>query len=115
MELLKENPPVFFKRNLVNMLSIARTHAVDVVLATWAYSPYFDGYASTETYQSGFEESNEIVKEVAEMYKTPLVDFGALMPEDKKYWADGRHVNERGALVKAMLFADFIDYAGLIR
>jgi hypothetical protein len=30
------------------------------------------------------------------------------MPQDKRYWADGRHVNEAGALVKATLFAEFI-------
>jgi hypothetical protein len=30
------------------------------------------------------------------------------MPQDAQYWADGRHSNEAGALVKAALFAEFI-------
>jgi hypothetical protein len=36
------------------------------------------------------------------------------MSKDKRYWADGRHVNEEGALVKARLFAEFIHSLGII-
>jgi hypothetical protein len=36
------------------------------------------------------------------------------MPQDPKYWADGRHVNEAGAVEKAKLFAEFIDSQALI-
>jgi hypothetical protein len=36
------------------------------------------------------------------------------MPQDASYWADGRHVNEVGALLKANLFAEFIHNLGLI-
>jgi hypothetical protein len=43
-----------------------------------------------------------------------LFDFAAVMPQDAEYWADGRHSNEAGALVKAGLFAEFIDTQRLI-
>jgi hypothetical protein len=36
------------------------------------------------------------------------------MPQEAIYWADGRHVNEAGALVKARLFAEYIHDQGLI-
>ena len=36
------------------------------------------------------------------------------MPKDSEYWADGFHVNEKGAAVKADLFAEFIHDSGLI-
>ena len=52
------------------------------------------------------------VKEVANSYGTYLFDFAAVMPQDRKYWSDGRHVNEAGALLKAELFADFIRASG---
>jgi hypothetical protein len=55
------------------------------------------------------------VKEVAQKNHIPLFDFAAVMPQDAKYWADGRHVNEFGALEKAILFAEFIDSQGLIQ
>ena len=90
------------------MVAVARAHGVEVVLSTWAHSPYFADYASTAHYQSGFQENNAAVKDVARERSVKLFDFAEQMPKEKKYWADGRHVNEEGALVKARLYADFI-------
>ena len=55
-------------------------------------------------YQQGFKENNDVVKEVATVQHIPLFDFAEVMPQDAKYWADGRHVNEAGALVKGQAF-----------
>jgi hypothetical protein len=55
-----------------------------------------------------------VVKEVAADQQIPLFDFAELMPQDAEYWADGRHVNEAGALVKARLFAKYIHDQGLM-
>ena len=113
-ELLVKNPPVYFRRNLINMTSIARTNDVSVAFATWAHSPYFNDYASTDAYQAGFRENNAVVTDVATRYGAYLFDFAALMPQDREYWSDGRHVNEAGALLKAKLFADFILDSGVL-
>ena len=113
-KILEENPPVYFRRNLENMIAISDEHDVDVLFVTWAYSPYLNDYASKTYYQQGFQENNEVVKEVANLHHVLLFDFAAVMPQDAKYWADGRHVNEAGALEKATLFAEFIDAQGLI-
>lgn len=113
-ELLEKNPPVYFRRNLNNMIAVSRANDADIMLSTWAYSPYFDDYASTDYYQKGFAQNNEVVKEAAASSGVPLFDFASVMPRDKKYWADGRHVNELGAERKAELFADFIHKNGLI-
>ncbi len=115
MELLKKNPPVYFRRNLNNMVAIAKANNVDILLLTWAYSPYLDDYASTPYYQKGFDENNEVVKEVAARNGIPLFDFASVMPKDKKYWRDGRHVSERGAEKNAELLAEFLDKNGLIK
>jgi lysophospholipase L1-like esterase len=114
-ELLEKNPPIYFQRNLENMIAVAKEHGVEVLFSTWAYSPYLNDYASKEYYRQGFQENNEVVKEVAQKNHIPLFDFAAVMPQDAKYWADGRHVNEFGALEKAILFAEFIDSQGLIQ
>ena len=95
------------------MVSIARANDVSIALATFAHFPY-SGYASTEAYQLGFKENNEVVKEVADRYGAYLFDFASVMPKDKKYWADGVHVNEEGVLLKAMLFANFIYGSGVL-
>jgi lysophospholipase L1-like esterase len=113
-EILKENPPVYFRRNLVNMSAIAKEHNVTILLSTWAHSPYLNDYASQDYYQLAFAENNDVVKEVAAEQQIPLFDFAEVMPQDATYWADGRHVNEAGAVVKAKLFAEFIDAEGLI-
>jgi lysophospholipase L1-like esterase len=113
-EILKENPPVYFRRNLENMIAVAKAHGVKIMFSTWAYSPYLHDYASEGYYQQGFTENNDVVKEVATNQQIPLFDFAAVMRPDAQYWADGRHSNEMGALVKARLFAEFIDAQGLI-
>lgn len=114
-EILEKNPPIYFQRNLENMIGIAKEHDIEVLFATWAYSPYLNDYASKDYYQQGFQENNEVVKEVAKRHHIPLFDFAAFMPQDAQYWADGRHVNEAGALEKAVLFAEFIHSQGLIK
>lgn len=113
-EILKENPPIYFRRNLENMVAVANAHDVKILLSTWAYSPYLNDYASQDYYQAGFKENNGVVKDVAAEQSTPMFDFAAVMPQEAIYWADGRHVNEAGAVVKARLYAAYIDDHGLI-
>ncbi len=111
---LQQNKPVYFERNLRNMIAVARENGVAVMLATWAYAPGFDDYADRDYYQQAFAEQNDIIRHLGQTHHVPVFDFAAQMPQDKRYWADGRHVNEAGARLKAELFAAFIDQAGLI-
>jgi lysophospholipase L1-like esterase len=113
-EILKENPPIYFRRNLENMTAIAKEYDISILLSTWAHSPYMKDYASQDYYQRGFQENNDVLREVAAEQQTPLFDFAVVMSQDAKYWADGRHSNEAGALLKATLFAEFIHSHGLI-
>ena len=114
VEILKENPPVYFRRNLENMIAVAKAHDVKIMLSTWAHSPYLNDYAAEGYYQQGFKENNDVVKELGTDQHVPMFDFASVMPQDAEYWADGRHSNEAGAVVKARLFAEFIDDQGLI-
>lgn len=113
-DILAQHPPVFFRRNLENMIAVAREHDVDILLSTWAYSPYLNDYAATDYYQRAFQENNAVVIEVANSHKVPVFDFARVMPQEAHYWADGRHVNEAGAIEKAALFAQFIEDQKLI-
>jgi len=97
------------------MIAISEANGAQIMLSTWAYSPYFDDYASMESYQKGFDANNEVVREVAVSNNVPLFDFAAVMPEDKKYWSDGRHSNALGAKKKAELFAEFLYENALIK
>jgi hypothetical protein len=112
--LLRSNPPLYFRRNLLNMLAIVQANDIRSVFTTIAFSTYFEDYVSTPHYRQGLDENNIVIREVAESHGIPLVDMAKMMPKDRKYWTDGRHVNEDGALVKAALLADFIETSGLI-
>lgn len=107
-ELLRLNPPIYFRRNLENMVAIARAHNVRILFATWTCSPEVDGYHTKPYYQAAFREHNDITREVGRRLEVPVFDFDAAMPKDAKYWADGVHVNEEGARLKAQKFADYI-------
>ena len=114
IEILKKNPPAYFRRNLNNMITIAKANDVKIMFATWAHSPFFNDYLSFTYRQKAIKENNEVVREVAISNDIPLFNYSDLMPKDQQYWADGRHVNEQGALFKAGLFAQFIHESGLI-
>lgn len=114
VEILEKNPPVYFRRNLENMIAVANEHGARVLLATWAFSPHFPDYASRAYSQRGFRENNDVVREVAAGHRVSFFDLAEAMPQEARYWADGRHVNEAGALEKAALFAGFIHAQGLI-
>ena len=113
-EILEANPPIYFRRNLENMVAVAQEHDVQILFSTWAHSPNLNDYAAEDYYQQAFRENNDVVNEVAASHGIPLFDFASVMPQDAVYWADGRHVNEAGALIKAQLFAEFIHAQGLV-
>jgi len=113
-EVLEKNPPIYFLRNLRNMIAVAKANTVEIIFATWAHSPYFEDFASLPFQQKAIKENNDVVREIATQNNIPLFDFGEQMSKDKKYWFDGRHVNEQGSLLKAELFAEFIHDSGLI-
>jgi hypothetical protein len=108
MEAIKENRPVYFERNIRNMVAICEENNVPVLLSTFAHSTEFKDYSNTEYYDYAYKQENDIIKEIGKEHNVPVFDFEKEMPSDKKYWYDGRHVNEIGSEVKGKLFANFI-------
>jgi lysophospholipase L1-like esterase len=110
MEMLRTNRPVFFERNLESMVAVAHAHGSQVVLATFAYSPLFDDEptVSSREYRSALDEGNEVVKRVGVATGVPVYDFAAEMPNDRRYFTDGRHFTIEGNRMRATLFADFL-------
>ena len=113
-DIVDKNPPIYFQRNLENMIFVARGRGVRIVLATWAHSPMDGDYVTWPHYQKGIAQNNDVVRQVARQNNVPMFDFALVMPQDKQYWHDGRHVNEVGSQKKAELFAAFLDGMKLI-
>ncbi|MBF0278229.1 MAG: SGNH/GDSL hydrolase family protein [SAR324 cluster bacterium] len=107
-QLLEENPPIYFERNLKSMVALSHIHDFQLMLATWAHSPHLKDYAANPDYQRGFQEHNTITQAIAKKYQLPFLNFAELMPQESQYWHDGRHVNDKGALFKARIFVKFI-------
>ena len=113
---LDANSPRFYADNLENMIAVSRQHGAQVLIANWAWcSEFEDDYASDPDYQRGFRETNEVSKRVADRNGVAFFDYVAVMPTEKRFWKDGRHVNAEGARVKAELFAAFIEPRFLAR
>lgn len=113
-DVLDANPPTYFKRNVENMIAIAHTHGSEVLLLTYAYSTAKGDFAAEPFYIRGFEEMNDVIREIAVEMDVPFYDFAADMPPDLVYWHDGRHMSAEGLRVRAKLLAAYLDSAGLI-
>jgi len=112
--LLTVNPPIYFERNIRNMVAIAQAQSIKPVLVAYAWTPNFlprkgiVDYASLPYYQKAFEEHNALLQKIAVEKGIPFYDHVAEMPKDTSYWADGRHVNAKGSIVKAEMFTKFL-------
>lgn len=108
-EWLARNPPDFFEDNLLDMVAVTRAHGAEIMFSSWAHRPGTDKHPLDPVYLEGVDENNAAVRRTAEKERVAFFDFAAEMPQDESYWADERHVNEKGARRKAELFAEFIE------
>lgn len=115
-EMLAANDPRYFRRNLLNMTAIAKIHGAPTVLMTFAWSPHFPDRprVSSQEYQEAYREQNAIVLELCRTHDAHCFDLANEMPSDRELWTDGRHVNERGAELKATLVARHLESSGLL-
>lgn len=90
------------------MIAIARENDISIFLATWEHPNIFPDYASMSHYEQGFRENNKVVEHVGESEGVPVYNFALEMPQERKFWIDGRYGSEEGAKVRGKLFARFI-------
>jgi len=117
-EMLKQNPPIFFKRNLENLIAIADFHDITVILSTFAYlpvSPEANNRGGSPIFWNAMDEHNQVIRKVAQATPAHLIDFAMQFPPDPAlYDRDGIHLVEAGAREKARIFAEFIRDNNLI-
>lgn len=115
MEALEANPPIYYERNIRNIVAVARANGADVLLLTWAYSlEAAENYLTRSDYQAALDEHNELVGELAGELETYFYDLAATMPDDPVYWTDGRHMTKEGNRLRAELIAAYIAEEGVI-
>jgi lysophospholipase L1-like esterase len=117
-EMLAANPPIYYRRNLENLIAIAEPRNIGVILATMAYrkvSPQVNNRGGSPLFWTAMDEHNQVVREVAAETTAHLLDFASVFPPDEDlYDKDGIHLIEKGANEKARIFAEFIESIKLI-
>lgn len=114
-EMLRANPPVYFRRNTESLVAIVQARGQTPVLLTFPYCEAITGYFGVEGFREAVDEQNEILKEIGKVYGVPVLDLAAVFPKDKRYWAfDGIHMSEEGAALEGKLVADFLRERGLV-
>ncbi len=110
-KMLDENPPIYFERNLRNLVALAHSYNVEVVLLTFAFNPQKQGtdvHYTSEEYQFAYLQQNDVIRLVAEATGAHLYDFWAEMPLNDEYFADGIHFSGLGEVVHANLIAQYL-------
>jgi lysophospholipase L1-like esterase len=107
-EMLETNKPIYYERNLRNMVNIALDNDIVPILIGFAYTPMPDRRTSTSEYQFALQEHNETMERVADNYNVPFYDLEANMPEGETYYFDGIHFTATGNQVRAEFIADFL-------
>lgn len=112
------NPPVYFERNLRDIIVLARSQAVQVMLSTWAtYRPDSDSGALPLPWYEAVAEHNAVLRRLSAEFRLPLYDLAATdFGQIPDYWAlpDTIHMAARGAREQAARYAAFIVQQGLI-
>lgn len=109
-EMLRTNRPVYFQRNIENLIAIASSRGVNVLAPSFAFHSGFKDHprASSPEYVAAYLETNEMLRRVAEGSGLHFFDFASAFPQDRTLYVDGRHVTIQGANLKAKLFARFV-------
>lgn len=113
-ERLQINPPIYYERNLRNIVALAKTHDVDVLMSTWVYFPDETEVAgansmTTPYRQEAIAEHNAVVKTIATHTQVPMYDLAANFPYDPDFWTgDGVHMTAPGLLEQAQQYAAFL-------
>lgn len=108
---LEQNPPIYFERNVRNMIAIARANGVAVMLSTWAYSPDdtpLPNPLMAEHLQEQIALQNDILRALGDELDVPVYDLEAHLPDDVALWQDGMHLTALGTVEQAERYAEFL-------
>lgn len=115
IEQVEANEPIYFRRNLRNIVAVARMNEVEVLLSTQAYNPDATSEVLPEWKRVAADENNQVVTEVADELDTPYFDMMGILPHNADFWYDdGVHQSRHGAAEQARLYAAYLVENGLL-
>lgn len=109
---LDANSTRYFRRNLFNIIVLARAHEVVPVLSSWAY--YVDG-ERPDLWREGIAQHNAVVTDLANEMDAPYYDLAENFPVNGAFWErDGIHMVAAGTREQAQQYAAFLHESGLL-
>lgn len=109
---LKANTPIYYERNIRNLILLALGNDVQPVLSSWAY---YVNAGRPELWQQGIAEHNAITRRLAEEFDLPYYDLAANFPVNPDFWdTDGIHMLPPGTREQARQYAAFLVENGLL-
>ena len=109
---VEANIPIYFERNMRNLLLLAQGNDAQPVLSTWAY--YVDA-DRPDHWIDAINQHNEITIDLSEELDIPLYDLTENLPVNVNFWeVDGIHLVAEGTQEQARHYAQFLDERGLI-
>lgn len=109
---LVANTPIFFERNIRNLMTLALAHNVQPVVSSWVYNV---AAARPQLWQQSITQHNAVTREIATDMGIPYLDLVAEFPVNNAYWeVDGIHLVAAGTYEQARRYAAFLDDYGLL-
>ena len=109
---VESNIPIYFERNLRNLLLVAQGNGVIPVLSTWSFNVEA---GRPEHWINAIHQHNDITRQLAEELDISLYDLAENLPVDNEFWEiDGIHLVAKGTYEQAEQYAKFLDESGLI-
>ena len=100
------NPPVYFERNVREMIGVAQANGFKIMLATFAYDA--SNPDALDYWRTAVAEHNAITAKVAQANGVLFLDYAALAPTDRSSWNDSTHLNGAGNLQQAQTIAKYL-------
>lgn len=111
-ERLVMNTPIYYERNIRNVLTLALAHNAQPVMSSWAYNVEAD---RPELWRQSITQHNDVTRQIAEDMDIPYLDLAAEFPVNSSYWElDGVHLVASGAYEQASRYAAWLDDLGLL-
>ena len=109
---LELNEPIYYERNIRNILLLAQAQGIQPVLSSWAYNVEAD---RPELWRSGIAEHNAVTQRLANDLDIPYYDLANNFPVDNSMWEiDGIHMVATGTVEQAQKYAKFLTDNNLI-
>ena len=109
---LVANSPIYFERNIRNLVTLALAHNVQPLISTWVYNVEAD---RPHLWRQSIAQHNAVTRQVATEMGIPYINLAADFPVDDSYWElDGVHLVAVGTYEQASRYAAFLDDSGLL-